>query len=125
MQNDIRRLGRIFLDLFDEQVIVTSPLYHLIRAMTDIRDDECVPSCEAVFYHPFFWSVEEIADFLIVAMDFYKANPNIDRTSTIVQSINSKQEFQHLKTNRSVFEYFQSQVSIIICNPPPLCFLFF
>ena len=116
VQNDIRRLGQIYLDLFKQVKDVPPLCHHLIQSLKGTRD-ECVPSSEAIFYHPFCWSFGEMADFLLVAGDFYNDNPNIDKNSTLEkdqQNINSKDEFQHLKTNRSAIEYFLSHVRFIV-----------
>ena len=55
--------------------------------MTNDKDD-FVPSCEAIFYHPFFWSPEEILDFLLVVYDFYKKEEerNNIKTANLLES---------------------------------------
>jgi hypothetical protein len=123
MQNDIRRLGQIFLDLFKQVTDVPPLCHHLIQSMQDSRD-ECVPSCEALFYHPFFWSSGEIAEFLLVAGDFYRDNPNIDKNTILKSKQNSvKKEYQHLKKNRSAIEYFLTHVSFHVrLYTPSICY---
>lgn len=112
IQNDIRKLGQIYADLLQQTLDVPSCISdHLIQSMQDERD-ECVPPSEAILYHPFFWLSEESADFLLVAGDFYKENPNIDRNSRLITVTSPASERQHLKTNRSAIEYFLSHVSI-------------
>ncbi len=115
MPNDIRRMGHIYRDLFKQVDDVPPLCQHLIQSMIG-TGDERVPPCEAVFYHPLFWSPGEIADFLLVVGDFYKDNPTIDRNSNLEPNRNGKltQEFQHLKTNRSAIEYFLSYVRFIL-----------
>ncbi|KAK4018932.1 hypothetical protein OUZ56_000967 [Daphnia magna] len=111
IQNDIRKLGQIYADLLQQTLDVPSCISdHLIQSMQDERD-ECVPPSEAILYHPFFWLSEESADFLLVAGDFYKENPNIDRNSRLITVTSPASERQHLKTNRSAIEYFLSHVT--------------
>lgn len=124
IQNDIRKLGQIYFDIFKQVKDVPPLCFHLIQSLKCTRD-ECVPQCETIFYHPLFWSSEGIAEFLLVAGDFYKGNPNIDRISVLEQNhqnLKSKHEFQHLKTNRSAIEYFLTQASILFFQH---CFLSF
>ncbi|KAI9565926.1 ankyrin repeat protein [Daphnia sinensis] len=111
MQNDIRKLGQIYADLLRQALDVPSSCSdHLIQSMQDKRD-ECVPPSEAILYHPFFWLSEESADFLLVAGDFYKENPNIDKKSQLTTVSSPAPERQHLKTNRSAIEYFFTRVT--------------
>ncbi|KZS03583.1 putative Ankyrin repeat domain-containing protein 61 [Daphnia magna] len=110
IQNDIRKLGQIYADLLQQTLDVPLCSDHLIQSMQDERD-ECVPPSEAILYHPFFWLSEESADFLLVAGDFYKENPNIDRNSRLITVTSPASERQHLKTNRSAIEYFLSHVT--------------
>jgi hypothetical protein len=115
MPNDIRMMGHIYRDLFKRVGDVPPLCHHLIQSMIGTRDERVLP-CEAVFYHPLFWSPGEVTDFLLVVGDFYKDNPTIDRNSNLESNRNGKltQEFQHLKTNRSAIEYFLSYVRFIL-----------
>ena len=63
-QDDIRALGRIYsylLEGIDDRISHDSS-NHLIKCMSN-SNDKFVPSCEALFYHPFFWLPEEMKDF--------------------------------------------------------------
>ena len=85
---------------------------HLIRCMIDL-EDECVPPSEAVFYHPFFWSHEEVFDFLLMSVDFYAQNPSIEKNSSIINLLSvqlSQLEQKNLQTKREAIDTFSKLV---------------
>ena len=97
---------------------------HLILSMTK-DEDEFVPPCEAIFYHPFFWSPEEILDFLLVVYDFYEKEEerNNKKTANLLEneSLAIPEELRNLfqqcnipvpKTDKDAIKAFTIIVSI-------------
>ena len=117
-KKDIRCLGQIFSRLLSQQAVdnVLSPCSrHLIQSMSDLKD-ECVPPSEAIFYHPFFWSHEEVVDFLLVAGDFYEENFLIDKCFALRNSLpqHETENIRLMKINRESIEEFSKLVGLIV-----------
>ncbi|KAI9565923.1 ankyrin repeat protein [Daphnia sinensis] len=106
-QNDVRKLGHIYSDLLQRVKDVPLCTAHLLKSMKDTKD-ECTPPSDAVFYHPFFWSSEETAEFLLTSGDFYEDNLTIDRNLSVGTTTSLIPEYQHLETSRSAIKYFLS-----------------
>ena len=113
VKKDIRCLGQIYSDLLRQVDAAMTPCSdHLIRCMIDL-EDECVPPSEAVFYHPFFWSHEEVFDFLLMSVDFYAQNPSIEKNSSIINLLSvqlSQLEQKNLQTKREAIDTFSKLV---------------
>lgn len=130
MLDDVRKLGKIYEDALSrlEKNPMLFDTQHLISSMKN-QNDEFVPPCDAIFYHPLFWDLEGIIDFILLTGNISEENLEIGNSLvTEMEYETSKTSenildnlFQHTKsipkTNRDLIQAISKEVSFLFPLP--------
>lgn len=87
MSDDVRKLGQIYEDLLspsEKNLMQVYSTQHLILSMKN-QNDEFIPPCDAIFYHPLFWDSEDITDFILLTGEICKEPEEIEDSSRFIE----------------------------------------